>query len=130
MFDFDQKELSRLAEPCQIRKAYARKGEALQVSFAPARAHASSGCRPRGPRASLRKPLISRLPYLGQLVQERLPVGWHPSGGSRCGLVFGMRVRRQQLHTLNHFPFLVVEEPVLTWLEAGYDRMSCGRSML
>ena len=65
--------------------------------------------------------------YNGQLVQQRFPVGGHPSYGSRCGLTFGMRVRRKQFHTFNHPPLLVIEEPVLTRLKAGYDRMTCCR---
>jgi hypothetical protein len=61
--------------------------------------------------------------YKGHLVQERFPVGRHSSCGSGYGLTFGMRVRRKQLNTFNHFPLLVIEEPVLTRLKAGYDRM-------
>jgi hypothetical protein len=57
------------------------------------------------------------------LVQERLPVGWHPSRGPRCGLTYGMRMRRKQLHSRDHPLFFVVEEPVLTRLETGNDRM-------
>src|SRR5208283_2728267 len=68
----------------------------------------------------------------GQLVQERFPVGWHPSCGSRCGLTFWMRMWRKQLHTLdrNHALLLVIEEPILTRLEAGNNRMPCRRRML
>jgi hypothetical protein len=63
--------------------------------------------------------------HKGQLVQERLPVGWYPSGGSRCGLTFGMRMRRKQFPTFDrdHPLLLVIVEPVLTRLEAGNDRM-------
>src|SRR6202044_3309977 len=68
--------------------------------------------------------------YKGQLVQERFPVGWHPSCESRCGLTFGMRVRRKQFHTFDHPLLLVIEEPVLTRLKARYDRMPCRRRML
>jgi hypothetical protein len=38
-------------------------------------------------------------------------------------LVVGVRMRRKQLHTLDHLLLLVIEEPVLTRLEAGNDRM-------
>jgi len=41
-----------------------------------------------------------------------------------------MRMRRKQLHTLDHPPLLVIEEPILTRLEAGNDRMPCCRRML
>jgi hypothetical protein len=41
-----------------------------------------------------------------------------------------MRMRRKQLHTLDHPPFLVIVEPILTRLEAGNDRMPCCRRML
>jgi hypothetical protein len=60
-----------------------------------------------------------------QLVQERFPVGWHPSCRSRRRLIFRMRVRRKQLHTLDHPLLLVIEEPLLTRFEAGNDRMPC-----
>ncbi len=36
-----------------------------------------------------------------------------------------MRVGRKQFHTLDHLLLLVIEEPVLTRLKAGYDRMLC-----
>src|ERR1017187_5799982 len=85
--------------------------------------------RPEAPTVQ-RKPFICRLPDNGQLVQERFPVGWHPSGGSRCGLTFWMRVRRKQLRTLDHPPLLVIVEPVLTGLKAGYDRMPRRRCVL
>jgi hypothetical protein len=65
-----------------------------------------------------------------ELVQERFPVGWHPSCGSRCGLIFWMRKRRKQFTTFDHPLLLVIEEPVLTRLKAGNDRMSCCRRML
>ena len=60
-----------------------------------------------------------------QLVQERFPVGGYPSCGSRHGLISWMRTRRKQLHTLDrdHRLLLVIIEPVLTRLKAGYDRM-------
>ena len=41
-----------------------------------------------------------------------------------------MRMRRKQLHTLDHRLLLVIVEPILTRLEAGNDRMSCRRRML
>jgi len=41
-----------------------------------------------------------------------------------------MRVRGKQLHTFDHFLFLVIEKPVLTRLEAGYDRMPRRRRVL
>jgi hypothetical protein len=41
-----------------------------------------------------------------------------------------MRMRRKQLHTLDHPLLLVIVEPILTWLKAGYDRMSCRCRML
>jgi hypothetical protein len=37
---------------------------------------------------------------------------------------------RKQLHTLNHPLLLVIEEPILTRLETGNDRMPCRRRML
>ena len=46
------------------------------------------------------------------------------------GLTFGMRMRRKQLHTFDHPLLLVIEEPILTRLEAGNDRMPCRRRML
>jgi len=69
------------------------------------------------------------LPSNEPLVQQRLPVGRRPACGSRNGLVFGMRMRRQQLHSRDHGLLLVIVEPILTRLEAGYDRMPCGRRM-
>jgi len=76
--------------------------------------------------------MVSVIFLCWQLVQERFPVGWHPSCGSRCGLTFGMRVRRKQLHTLarDHALLLVIVKPILTRLEAGNDRMSCRCRML
>jgi hypothetical protein len=64
-------------------------------------------------------------------VQERLPVGWHSSCGSRCGLIFWMRVRRKQFHTFDrdHALRLVIVKPILTRLEAGNDRMPRCRRM-
>src|SRR5580704_12110597 len=41
-----------------------------------------------------------------------------------------MRMWRKQLHTLDHPPLLVIVEPILTWLEAGNDRMPFCRRML
>ncbi len=41
-----------------------------------------------------------------------------------------MRMWRKQLHTLDHPPLLVIVEPILTWLEAGNDRMPGFRRML
>ena len=76
------------------------------------------------------KRFIRWSPYYGQLVQERFPIGRHPSRGSRCGLTFGMRVRRKQRHTRDHPLLLVIVEPVLTRFEAGNDRMLCRRRML
>ena len=70
------------------------------------------------------------LPYTGQLVQERFPVGRHPSSGSWCGLILRMRVRRGQLHPFDRLPLLIIEEPVLTPLKTAYDRMPCRRRML
>ena len=61
--------------------------------------------------------------YNGKLVQERFPVGWYLSCGSRYGLTIGMREGRRQFHTFDHRKLLVIEEPVLTRLKAGYDRM-------
>ena len=37
---------------------------------------------------------------------------------------------RKQLHPFDHSLFLVIEEPILTRLEAGYDRMLCRCRML
>ena len=70
-----------------------------------------------------------RPPHNGQLVQERFPVCGHSSRWSGCGLTSGMCMWRKQFHTFGHGPLLVVEEPVLTRLKAGYDRMSCCRRM-
>ena len=83
-------------------------------------------------RLRQRKPLICRRPYNGQLVQERFPVGWHPSCWSRRGLISWMRMRREQLDSLDrdHALLLVIVEPVLTRLEAGNDRMPCRCRML
>jgi hypothetical protein len=39
-------------------------------------------------------------------------------------------MRRKQFHTLDHPLLLVIVEPVLTRLKAGYDRMSRRRRML
>jgi hypothetical protein len=64
-----------------------------------------------------------------RLVQERFPVAWHPSGGSRYGLIFWMRMRRKQLHTFDHRLRRVIVEPILARLEAGDDRMPCGCRM-
>src|SRR5580704_4451664 len=41
-----------------------------------------------------------------------------------------MRVRRKQLLTLDHALLVVIEEPVLTRLKAGNDRMPGRRRML
>jgi hypothetical protein len=41
-----------------------------------------------------------------------------------------MRMRRKQLHTLDHPLLLVIVEPILTRLEAGDDRMPCRCRML
>src|SRR5580700_5549327 len=41
-----------------------------------------------------------------------------------------MRMPRKQLHTLAHPLLLVIEEPILTRLEAGNDRMPCRCRML
>ena len=41
-----------------------------------------------------------------------------------------MRMRREQLHAVDHRLLLVIEEPILTRLEAGNDRMPCRRRML
>jgi len=68
--------------------------------------------------------------YEGWLVQKRFPVGRHPSGWSRSGLIFRVRMRRKQLHTLDHRLLFVVKEPVLARLKAGYDRMPRRRRML
>jgi hypothetical protein len=78
----------------------------------------------------LQKDTVNQVTAWERLVQERFPVGWHPSCGSRRGLTFGMRVGRKQLHTLDHPLLLVIEEPVLTRLEAGDDRMPSCRRML
>ena len=69
-------------------------------------------------------------PTIAKLIQERFPVGRHPSCRSRSGLIFWMRMWRKQLRTLDHVLLLVIEEPVLTGLEAGYDRVPRLSSML
>ena len=79
------------------------------------------GCGRKRTRQTKRS--IFRLPIAGSLVQERFPVGWHPSGGSRYGLACGMRVRRKQFRTFDHRARLVIVEPILTRLEAGNDWM-------
>ena len=76
---------------------------------------------------NIQKRFICRLPDTGQLVEERFPVGWHPSCGPRYRLTCGMRVRRKQFHTLDHPPSLVIVEPVLSWFEAGNHRMPSRR---
>jgi hypothetical protein len=75
---------------------------------------------------------ITVCPRDGQLVQKRFPVGWHPACGSRSGLILWMRMRRKQIHTFDrdHPLLLVIVEPILTRLEAGYDRMPRCRRML
>ncbi len=60
-----------------------------------------------------------------QLVQQRFPVGRHPSCRAGNGLASWMRVRRKQLRTLDLSPRLVVIKPVLTGLKTGDDRMPC-----
>ena len=67
--------------------------------------------------------LLARRQVTGQLVQERFPVGRYPSCGPGYRLTLGMRMRRKQRHTLDHPPLLEIEEPVLTRLETGNDRM-------
>ena len=64
------------------------------------------------------------------LVQERFPVGRHPSGRPGYGLTFRMRVRRKQFHTFHHSLRVVIVEPMLAGLKAGYDRMPRRRRML
>jgi len=63
-------------------------------------------------------------------MQQRFPVGRNFPRRSRCWLMLRMRMRGEQLHTLDHPPPLVIEEPVLTRLEAGNDRMPRCRRML
>jgi len=79
---------------------------------------------------NIQKRFICRLPDTGQLVEERFPVGWHPSCGSRSGLIRRMGVRRKQLRTPDHPLLFVIVEPILTRLKAGDDRMPCRRCML
>ena len=43
---------------------------------------------------------------------------------------FWVRMRGKQLYTLDHRLLLVIEEPILTRLKAGYDGMPCRRRML
>ena len=66
----------------------------------------------------------------GSLVQQRFPVGRHPSRRSRHGLIFGVRMRGRQPHTLDHRLLVVIVEPTLAWLEAGNDRMPRCRGVL
>jgi hypothetical protein len=63
-------------------------------------------------------------------VQQRFPIGRNSPCRSRCWLILRMRMRRKQLHTPDHVARLVIEEPILTRLEAGNDRMPCCRGML
>jgi hypothetical protein len=65
-----------------------------------------------------------------QLVQQSFPIGWNSPRGPRYGLIFWMRMRGKQLRTLNRPLLLVIEEPILTRLEAGNDRMPGFRCML
>jgi hypothetical protein len=58
------------------------------------------------------------------LIQQRFPIGWHPSCGPRRGLIFRMRVRRKQLHTFDHPLLLVVIEPIFAGFETRDDPMS------
>jgi len=55
------------------------------------------------------------------------PAPFPRSGG---GLICWMRMRRKQLRTPDHFLLPVIVEPILTRLEAGYDRMPRCRRML
>ena len=41
-----------------------------------------------------------------------------------------MRMRRKQFRTFDHPPLLVIVEPILTRLKAGYDRLPCCHRML
>jgi len=66
----------------------------------------------------------------GSLVQQRFPVSGHSSHRPRYGLIFGMRMRRKQPHTLDHRLLFVVVEPILTRLKAGNDRMARHHGML
>ena len=77
-------------------------------------------------------PFIShgRQAFDGWLVQERFPVGRHPSCWSRSGLIPRVRMRREQHYTLDHRLLLVIEEPILTRLKTGYDLMPRRRRML
>src|ERR1700722_937391 len=65
-----------------------------------------------------------------QLVQQRFPIGWNSPCRSRRWLIVRMRMWGRQLHTLDHLPLLVIEEPILSRLEAGNDQMTCCRRML
>jgi hypothetical protein len=64
-----------------------------------------------------------------QLVEERLPVGWHFSPWSGSRLIGGVRMRGKQLCALAFRLRLVIVEPILARLKAGYDRMPGRRSM-
>src|SRR5271155_1066403 len=63
-------------------------------------------------------------------MQKRFPIGWNSPCRSRGWLILRMRMRRKQLHTLDHCLLLVIVEPILTRLEAGNDRMPCFCGML
>jgi hypothetical protein len=70
--------------------------------------------------------ICQSVPDTGPLVQERFPVSWYPCCRTRNGLIFRMRMRRKQLHTIDHRLLVVIVEPILTRLEAGNDRMPGG----
>jgi hypothetical protein len=56
-------------------------------------------------------------------MEQRFPVVRHSSCWSRNRPIFRMRMRRKQLRTLGHPLLLVIVKPVLTWFEAGNNRM-------
>ncbi len=59
------------------------------------------------------------------LVQERFPVGRHPSCWPGRGLGLRMRVRRRQCRAPDHPLLFIIEEPVLPRFKAGDDWMPC-----
>jgi hypothetical protein len=52
-----------------------------------------------------------------RLVQQRFPICRNSSCRSWCWLILRMRMRRKQLHALDHTRLIVIEEPILTRLE-------------
>jgi hypothetical protein len=65
----------------------------------------------------------ARYTWVTDLVQQRVPISWDFSRRPWCWLIQGMRMRGKQLNALDHGALVIIVEPILTWLEAGNDRM-------